>query len=188
MTIGPQRSVRNNLDLALPIERNIPPLADRRLPDAKRPSKRGLRSKVRNGVLFCHDGASMACRTKEGKNTIPNASYALGMETITERINELVADSGLESADLARKLGVSKQTMNDWTKGRTVNIKPDNLIEIVDYFNVEVRWLVRGTGPKQAKPLAPPEVQRATDILTRLPPAQRMAFVTIIEGASEPRI
>jgi transcriptional regulator with XRE-family HTH domain len=188
MTIRLQFAIGNDFDLALPIQRNISPLADRRFANPERASKRGLRSKVRNGVLFFHDAVSMACRTEEDKNTVPNASYALGMETITERINELVADSGLEPAELARKLGVSKQTMNDWTKGRTVNIKPDNLIEIVDYFNVEVRWLVRGAGPKYAKPSAPPEVQRATDILTRLPHAQRMAFVTIIEGSLEPHI
>lgn len=187
MTISLQRAACDDLNLTLPIQRNAVPLSDRCLANPKRPRKRSLRSKVRNGVFFFHDAASMACRTEEGKNTVLGASYDSGMETITERINELVTESGLEPAELARKLGVSKQTMGDWTKGRTVNVRPENLIEIVEYFNLEVRWLVRGTGPKYAKPQAPPEVQRATEILTKLPHAQRMAFVTLIENAGESR-
>jgi transcriptional regulator with XRE-family HTH domain len=184
MTISFQRASRHDLDLALPIQRDFTPLADRCLPDPKGAGKGGLRSEMGNSVLFFHGALSMAYRTDERKNTVPALAYALGMETITERINELLADSGLEAADLARRLGVSKQTMTDWTKGRTTNIKPDNLLKIIEYFSIEVRWLVTGKGPKYSQPKAPPEIQRATEILIRMPPALRTAFVSILENGN----
>jgi transcriptional regulator with XRE-family HTH domain len=64
------------------------------------------------------------------------------------------ASSGLSQADLARRCGVTRASVNGWLQGRTVNIRPDHLFAAADALGVEARWIATGKGPRQRVTLA----------------------------------
>jgi DNA-binding XRE family transcriptional regulator len=63
---------------------------------------------------------------------------------ITLRINRAINTAGIGQAELAREIGVSRQAVNDWIKGRSVNIRPDHLFALSDALHVDARWLATG--------------------------------------------
>lgn len=188
MTISTQSTASHNLNLALPVEWDFVPLPDRRLANPERASQSGLRSEMLDGVLFFHDAKSMAYRTDRRKNAILDISYAQGMaaETITDRIKAIILESGMKDVEIARQTGISKQSVGDWKNGRSVHIKPDNLLAFADAFGIEIRWLISGKGPKSSRDKPrdekPPDVQRATDLLREMPEDQRKAVLILLES------
>lgn len=52
-------------------------------------------------------------------------------------------------AELARKIGVSKQTVGYWVQGRIQNMSADNLHAVARELGVSVEWLRSGRGPKE---------------------------------------
>lgn len=123
----------------------------------------------------------MACLTTKDKNTEPRGGYFVNMsQTITDRINAVMAERKIRPVDLARAVGVKKQTVSDWTSGRTINIKPENLVSLSDFLGVEIRWLASGNGPKTPTARLPDDVQRAAAALASMPKETRAAFVTVV--------
>jgi transcriptional regulator with XRE-family HTH domain len=178
--ISDQRAPGHNFNLALPIQWNVFPFRYSGFFDAQGTSQRRLGPEVMHGVLFGH-GLSMAWRTMEGKNTGRRKPYALGMaDTITDRINATMGERGIKPIDLARQVGVSKQTVSDWMSGRSINIKPENLVSLADVLGVEIRWLVSGVGPKVPLARLPADIQRAAVALADMPEETRHAFVTVV--------
>lgn len=66
------------------------------------------------------------------------------MDTITDRIKELMNALGLNTTSFAKEIGVSWTSVNNYTKGRV----PDGrtLISIQQKFGVNINWLLSGKG------------------------------------------
>jgi transcriptional regulator with XRE-family HTH domain len=71
------------------------------------------------------------------------------MESINRRFAEALADSGLSETELANRLGVKQQTVNNWKLGKS---KPKQVMQAARELNVSPDWLLYGTEPKSRKP------------------------------------
>lgn len=69
------------------------------------------------------------------------------MSTLSDRLTEALAASGLKQADLARACGIKAPSVNAWISGRTKNLKGENLVRIAAVLGVNIAWLASGTGP-----------------------------------------
>lgn len=49
-------------------------------------------------------------------------------------------------AEMARVCNISRQTINDWKHGHTVEIKSKHLFAAAKYLNVNAKWLESGRG------------------------------------------
>lgn len=123
MAISFERTVSDQLNLTLPIQRDFLPLPDGRLSNPERAGQGSLAPKKLDGVCFLHDVISMAWYTSQGKDTRHESSYAHGMASytdITSRITQTMEEMGYTPSALARAVGVTRQTVGDWIKGRTI--------------------------------------------------------------------
>ena len=87
--------------------------------------------------------------------------------TITERLAAAFATAapmGLKQADIARRIGVSRATVNDWFQGRSVNLRPEHLFAVADLLQVEARWLATGQGPRERTRTCNDDHRLLTDI------------------------
>lgn len=67
-------------------------------------------------------------------------------DTIASRITALRKLRGLSQSELARSLGVSAQSVQQWESGRT-EPKPKRVKEIADSLGVSTYWLQTGDDP-----------------------------------------
>jgi transcriptional regulator with XRE-family HTH domain len=63
---------------------------------------------------------------------------------MAERITQARKDKGLSMGQLARLVGVARESVSQWERGDTTGIRPVNLVKCADALNVSVRWLVFG--------------------------------------------
>lgn len=75
----------------------------------------------------------------------------MATDTINDRISACISELKCTDVELARQVGVSKQAIGDWKKGRVSGIKPEHLVNLADALGVEIRWLATGVGQKMAK-------------------------------------
>jgi transcriptional regulator with XRE-family HTH domain len=68
--------------------------------------------------------------------------------TISEKLKQARAESGLSQEDVAEKLGVSRQTMSNWENARSY---PDivSVIALSDIYNVALDSLMKGDAEMQ---------------------------------------
>jgi transcriptional regulator with XRE-family HTH domain len=90
-----------------------------------------------------------------------SSDFTIYATDIGERIAELISQRGVTYSVVSSQAGVSKQAVCDWIKGRSTNIRPNNLIAIADYFGVSVRWIVTGERDAQDIVLSIPVEHRA---------------------------
>jgi transcriptional regulator with XRE-family HTH domain len=57
------------------------------------------------------------------------------------------AHEGTTQARLARAVGVTRASVNDWLQGRAVALKPAHLFAVADALGICPRWLATGKGP-----------------------------------------
>jgi len=113
-------------------------------------------------------------------------------QTITDRINQRFAEMELEQghkltdAELARQVGVSRQTFGDWRKGRSVNITPENLVSLADTLQVEIRWLATGQGEKLMRRSPPRNYREAHELLDRSTPEIVASVSTLLRSQIPP--
>lgn len=75
----------------------------------------------------------------------------------TDRIREAMLTARIRNAsDLARKLGLPRQTVHRWLADGIANITYKNLLKLADTLNVNARWIAFG----EIGPLKPPIKQR----------------------------
>ena len=73
--------------------------------------------------------------------------------TLAERIRAAMAQAGIANpTQLARKMGVSRQTVQNWVSGRTDKITPEMLYKLCDAVNVNGRWMAMGGDHSPVRP------------------------------------
>lgn len=80
-------------------------------------------------------------------------AYSCAMRTFADRFEEALKRRSLTKAELARRIGVSKQAVGEWASGKTKNVRPDNLVEAAKLLGVRVEWLAVGDLPMERHPL-----------------------------------
>lgn len=106
------------------------------------------------------------------------------MDDINARIRECLDEDQRSQADLARLIGVSRATLNDWKRGRTKNLKMENLFAIADAFGVSARWLATGSGPKR-DPLQTPIIRDVAECLATASPATQESFARMAHNIAD---
>lgn len=74
------------------------------------------------------------------------------MNTITDRINKIIADSGLNQSEVARKVGTSPQAIRKWQSGESTGIKGENLIQLAKIGRTSMEWIQAGRHGKVQAP------------------------------------
>jgi transcriptional regulator with XRE-family HTH domain len=98
-------------------------------------------------------------------------------ETITDRVRAAIDASGIKQAEIARRVGVERQTVGDWYHGRSLYIRPEHLFALADTLGIEARWLATGQGQRLAIKHPPSNYTEALDRLS--PEAQRALLVLL---------
>jgi transcriptional regulator with XRE-family HTH domain len=89
----------------------------------------------------------MAYHTFVVNPSIPLKADNVRMTLLFERINFAVDDyekrRGVKfsNAAMAEHVGVTRQTVGDWRKGRTLELKGKNLLKTSEYLEVSQSWL-----------------------------------------------
>lgn len=86
------------------------------------------------------------------KYTLKNRVYHRAMNTLEERILEAIQATRLSEnvADLAKRVGVTKQAIYDWKNGKSLKeIKAKYLVKLADIAGYEPLWIMEGRGPKK---------------------------------------
>lgn len=73
-------------------------------------------------------------------------------EAFRLRLSGLIAESGGTKSDFARGIGESPQVVSKWLNVNALQRLPgaNYIVKIADYFNVNLRWLITGEGPKRS--------------------------------------
>lgn len=81
--------------------------------------------------------------------TLAVAKYACHM-SLDDRIKEVIDATKLDVADLAKRIGVTRQAVYDWKKGKSLaNMKAENLVELANVAGYEPAWIIKARGPKK---------------------------------------
>ncbi|MGP0575906.1 helix-turn-helix domain-containing protein [Paenibacillus peoriae] len=70
----------------------------------------------------------------------------MGDQTIYQRIEALIKDRGMTKKAFCEKLKISSGNLGDWRRGKTTP-GTTHLIQISDFFNVSLDWLMKGIKP-----------------------------------------
>lgn len=105
----------------------------------------------------------------------------MNLLTFSDRLRDAMNAEGLNQADLARKVGLSRAAINQVVSGTTKGMKPDNLVAVARALNVRIEWLATGEEPMR------PEIITAVDrevlrYLHAIPPALRQNMIAVMRG------
>lgn len=78
------------------------------------------------------------------KHTRLSSDYALGMETMGDRIRMLRESKGYSQAGLGAEVGVSKSAVSQWELGQTANIKLQTFLRLLEVLGAKYEYLVFG--------------------------------------------
>jgi transcriptional regulator with XRE-family HTH domain len=106
------------------------------------------------------------------------------LPTITDRLVSVFRESGLSQSELARRVGVTRASVNGWLQGRAVNIRPHHLFPLADQLGVEARWLATGRGPRDKQPMSNGELKLISEYRS-LPDDQRNAVELIVHRIAD---
>lgn len=67
--------------------------------------------------------------------------------TIADRLKATLDYAGLNSAELANRIGISRSAMSYLLNGKSKTPKANNLLAIEDATGVSARWIESGEGP-----------------------------------------
>ncbi|HFT8008584.1 TPA: LexA family transcriptional regulator [Burkholderia cenocepacia] len=72
------------------------------------------------------------------------------MNTLDQRIQAIIDETGVEQIELASAAGVTKSTVNQWLDGKIKSIKLEYALGIEERWGYNPIWLVMGKGPKKS--------------------------------------
>ncbi|WP_290149561.1 helix-turn-helix transcriptional regulator [uncultured Parasutterella sp.] len=68
------------------------------------------------------------------------------MSRLSERIKAAMTAAGISQVALARACNISQPSVASWLNGTTKTLKAETAVAAAKALNVNVRWLVDGTG------------------------------------------
>lgn len=71
---------------------------------------------------------------------------------ITERIKQVVEESGLSKTEIARRCGVSRASVSQWVNGDTKSPTAEKIFLLAKATGVSAKWLTTGKGSKEPSP------------------------------------
>lgn len=77
------------------------------------------------------------------------------MNTLSDRINDAMAEKACTAAELAKAAGVKEPSVSDWRSKETKSLKAETALKAAAFLGVSPFWLVLGVGPKR-----PSEIER----------------------------
>lgn len=95
----------------------------------------------------------------------PLAPSSVGMETMGDRIKQLLLAQGITQAELARRVGVTRAAVQKWISGDTANMENAALLLTARELHTDAAYLVWGADRKP--PGAPPTPQDDTSTTGR---------------------
>lgn len=74
--------------------------------------------------------------------------------TLPERVADAVAqaEKSHKVKKIAELCGVSVQTVYDWRKKKTINLKGETLVELAEVSGLNPRWIISGKGEREGGP------------------------------------
>lgn len=66
---------------------------------------------------------------------------------LSDRIRAALEAAGLTQAELARRIGVSQPSVNDWLSGKTRRLKYETAVKAAAVLRVRPEWLAWGSEP-----------------------------------------
>lgn len=82
-------------------------------------------------------------------HAVNEMAYADLMDTLAERIQIILKETGLTLDALGQVAGVSLQAVHQWSTGKTKNIKNDPLFRLQRKLGYSAEWIGTGKGPKR---------------------------------------
>ena len=110
------------------------------------------------------------------------------METINERIDNLIRESGRKQTEVARCIGIADASLSQIRKAKT-NPSKQTIKSICREFGVSEEWLTTGEGRKDAPIERAQEIARIINqALTREPEEDRQKLIHAIQGMDDAHI
>lgn len=109
------------------------------------------------------------------------------VSTFTERFNELLTDllaCGMQRVDIAKQLGVSKQTISAWATGERSPKRP-TIVGIAQAYDVSIAWLHGFDVPKKPQAPAPTADERAkqfAELFSKLTEEEQTTIIQAMKG------
>lgn len=72
------------------------------------------------------------------------------MNSFQDRLNEALLNRGISKAELAKRTGIGRNSITDYTKGK-YEAKQDNVLSIANALDVNPAWLLGYNVPKNEK-------------------------------------
>lgn len=71
--------------------------------------------------------------------------------SLAKRINQVLEETGITKADLARAAKVSPTAVGQWTSGQVLNLNYKNAERIAKRFGYSTEWLMDGSGQEKTR-------------------------------------
>lgn len=84
------------------------------------------------------------------------------MKTFQERFSELATSLGKNDSEIAKDIGVAKQTISSWRTGQRSPRKPV-VVAIANRYNVNIGWLMGLDEPKERQTPPPQRTEHVLD-------------------------
>ena len=101
------------------------------------------------------------------------------MKRIGERITEARKSMGWGVSQLAKAMGVTRQTVHKWESGEITSPRPDQLFKLARKLNRDPEWLITG---KEAPQASSEEQHLLLNHFSRLDPTLRESILTLIRA------
>lgn len=109
------------------------------------------------------------------------------VSSFTERFGELVGDlmaNGAQRVDIAKQLGVSKQTISAWETGERSPKRP-TVAGIAQTYDINIAWLHGFDAPKKRQAPAATADERKSEfveLFSKLSDEQQEVFIQAMKG------
>lgn len=99
--------------------------------------------------------------------------------TLKDRIEGAMVSAGIKNpAELARRMGIPRQTVYRWINGEGDKLTPRMLYKLADTLNTNARWLAEGPPWSPVRPRhLTPEQNMLIDIYSQLTPELREEWI-----------
>ena len=104
------------------------------------------------------------------------------LKTTGERVAHALQVAALTPAAAAKKLGCSREAIQQWKSDKTKNIRNELLFAFADLTHFEARWIATGRGPPRAAPQpVDQEEQKLTQTFRSLDERGRAAVIGVAQ-------